>query len=184
MKALALILLVGCCPVMEAEEYPPLKVSAEPGGPLCSWVAIDEHRIVTARHCLQEDGVGYGLLDGVPAKPVLVSENRDYAELEVRFDAGNSSLPETSRWADGTRRAPRWLEIVCYVDFQGAPNCGRVLSVSQDSFAILGETRLVRHGDSGSAVMSRDGDFLGVMSAQSPSDLVPAGTVGYAARVD
>lgn len=78
---------------------------------------------------------------------------------------------ETVAVEEGAELAPRMsthadvglFSVLCYYSFDGEPNCGHVLWQTDRWIVTTAETRLVRNGDSGSPLLTRDGELVGVV---------------------
>jgi hypothetical protein len=141
----------------------------------CGAVAIGPRRVVTAAHCVRDDGErplpvdpgtkgpdyidGEALLaastdfiEGYDTTVVYSDPLRDVAELDTSVDLPawlNVRLPEPDEavWALVHRGSPSRFELL--LDQSGTPEWL--------------ESAPVRRGDSGSAVIGSDGELLGVL---------------------
>lgn len=142
-------LVSACAPVVVADPYPGLDEVTE-GGYECSWAATPTVGVaVTAGHCVDE----------MDQRDVL-DRHGDSALVWLGPEA--CDLPEAIQ----IQRAGDvgWMSIVCYFDYRGEPNCGHVLWTYGETVAFTAETRFVRAGDSGSPLLNRDGEIVGVVT--------------------
>lgn len=139
--------VAACAPVFVADPYPPL-TQAMPGVDICSWAYVGDGLAVTALHCIH----------GFPDPQDLRVLERTWDAALVAVDGELEDVPIADEM--GTTGL---FSVVCYVDFRGDPNCGHVLLVTDDSIFTTSETRLVRAGDSGSALRTREGGLVGVV---------------------